>query len=51
MNDFMEILENMTINSRKEAGCLRFDVLQGRANFGEFKFNEVYKDQEAFIEH
>ena len=35
--------------SRKEEGCLRFDLLKGDA--GKYHFYEIYKDSEAAAHH
>jgi autoinducer 2-degrading protein len=38
-------------NSRKEPGCLRFDVSRGENDPNTFFYYEVYKDQDAFAAH
>jgi autoinducer 2-degrading protein len=43
--------DDSTCSVRDEPGCLRFDVLEDRADANHFYFYEVYKDDEAFKAH
>ena len=45
------ILKNMVTNSRREPGCLRFDVLQDKDDKSKFVIQEVYKDEAALEDH
>ena len=47
ISDFKEALEFNSTNSRKEEGCLRFDVMQNKSDPTKFVFYEVYVDQDA----
>ena len=51
--EFLEVMKADAIGSRKEEGCIRFDLLEGAT--GEdgvtFYFYEVYKDAEAAAFH
>lgn len=38
-------------NSRKEPGCLRFDVSRAEDDPNRFFFYEVYRDKDAFTAH
>lgn len=51
MEEFKVTLSNNAINSRKEPGCLRFDVLQDKSEPTKFVFYEVYKDEAALNDH
>ena len=44
------ILDNAQ-NTRKEAGNVRFDVLQAEEDPNQFFFYEVYKSKDAFVIH
>ena len=49
---FLEIIEDDAICSeRDEPGCLRFNVLQDKANENTYYFYEVYRDEAAFQAH
>jgi len=48
---FLELATYDARNSRKEPGCLRFDVLREKDNPGKFAFYEVYKDDDAVKAH
>ena len=48
---FKEISFYNSENSRKEAGCLRFDVLQAADNPELFYLYEIYKSDEAIAYH
>ena len=51
--EFMEVMNVDAAESRKEDGCLRFDLLKGAEDDdGTFyHFYEVYKDKEAAAHH
>ena len=38
-------------NSVREAGCVRFDIVQDTADPSHFEFIEVYRDQAAHASH
>ena len=48
---FLELATYDARNSRKEPGCLRFDVLRQNDNPLRFAFYEVYKDEAAVKAH
>lgn len=48
---FLSEIKSNAENSRKEAGCLRFDILQDRENKFKFMLYEVYVDAEALDAH
>jgi autoinducer 2-degrading protein len=48
---FLELATYDARNSRKEPGCLRFDVLRVLDNPAKFAFYEVYKDEAAVQAH
>lgn len=48
---FLELALYDARNSRKEPGCLRFDVLRVLDNPAQFAFYEVYKDEAAVQAH
>ncbi|HZE99510.1 MAG TPA: putative quinol monooxygenase [Planctomycetota bacterium] len=48
---FLELALFDAQNSRKESGCLRFDVLKALDNPPRFSFYEVYKDEAAVQAH
>ncbi len=49
---FIEAVENdSTCSVRDEPGCLRFDVLQDKADPDHYYFYEVYRDEAAFEQH
>jgi autoinducer 2-degrading protein len=53
MTEFMELMQINAENSRKEPGCLRFDVLrsQDKNAPNEFFFYELYQNVEAIDFH
>jgi quinol monooxygenase YgiN len=51
IEQFLELATYDARNSRKEAGCLRFDVLKHNDNPPRFAFYEVYKDEDAVKAH
>jgi (4S)-4-hydroxy-5-phosphonooxypentane-2,3-dione isomerase len=50
MHEFLTLIETNAVQSRKEPGCLRFDVLRSRDSPTQFFFYELYRS-EADIEH
>lgn len=51
MVEFMELIQINAENTRKEPGCLRFDVLRSQTSLNEFFFYELYKNAEAIDYH
>ncbi len=50
--EFLRAIEEDSICSvRDEPGCVRFDVLQDRADPDHYYFYEVYRDEAAFRAH
>ena len=50
--EFLRAIEDDSICSvRDEPGCVRFDVLQDRADPDHYYFYEVYRDEAAFQAH
>jgi len=47
MEEFLKMIETNAVNSRKEEGNLRFDVLKVKDSENKFIFYEVYKDKDA----
>ena len=50
MHEFIELIEANAVETRKEPGCLRFDVLRSQDAPNKFFFYELYK-RPADIEH
>ena len=51
MHEFLEMIETNAVETRKEPGCLRFDVLRSQDNPAEFFFYELYSDESAIDYH
>lgn len=51
VDEFLSVMEHDAVESRKEEGCLRFDVLRDLTNPNKFVFYEVYRDQAAIDFH
>lgn len=51
VEEFLQVMEFDAVESRKEEGCLRFDVLRDLADSNKFVFYEVYRDQAAIDFH
>ena len=51
MDEFMSMIKTNAEESRKEPGCIRFDVLRDQGNANKFWFYEVYKDTAAVDFH
>lgn len=49
--EFLEVMKTDTLESRKEEGCLRFDVLKNDEVENVYHFYEVYKDKAAHEKH
>jgi (4S)-4-hydroxy-5-phosphonooxypentane-2,3-dione isomerase len=50
MGEFLELIENNAKETRKEPGCVRFDVLRSQEADNKFYFYELYRTAGA-IEH
>ena len=48
---FGELVRFNAANSRREPGCLRFDVLRSADQPLLFRLHEVYRDEAAFAAH
>jgi len=51
MADFMELIEKNAKETRKEPGCIRFDVLRSQEEPNVFFFYELYKNAGAIDYH
>jgi (4S)-4-hydroxy-5-phosphonooxypentane-2,3-dione isomerase len=51
LGEFMDLIETNAIASRKEPGCLQFDVLRSDDSETTFVFYEVYQNTAAVDEH
>lgn len=51
MEEFLKMIANNANESRKEPGCLKFDVLRDQSNSNKFWFYEVYENKEAVEFH
>eukprot|EP00747_Dinoflagellata_sp_TGD_P031337 gnl/TRDRNA2_/TRDRNA2_135213_c0_seq2.p1 gnl/TRDRNA2_/TRDRNA2_135213_c0~~gnl/TRDRNA2_/TRDRNA2_135213_c0_seq2.p1 ORF type:complete len:230 (+),score=63.22 gnl/TRDRNA2_/TRDRNA2_135213_c0_seq2:44-691(+) len=51
LDDFMKAITVDVEGSRREAACLRFDLLRDQLASNKFAFHEVYKDQAALDFH
>jgi len=51
LTEFLEVMKTDTLESRKEEGCLRFDVLKSDEAENVYHFYEVYKDKAAHEKH
>jgi len=51
MHEFLEMIETNAVETRKEPGCIRFDVLRSQDNPSEFFFYELYKNEGAIDYH
>jgi quinol monooxygenase YgiN len=51
MDEFLALIEKNAIETRKEPGCLRFDVLRSQEDPNRFFFYELYKDPAAIDYH
>jgi autoinducer 2-degrading protein len=51
MREFLDLIQTNAENSRKEPGCLRFDVLRSQESPNEFFFYELYKDVKSVNAH
>jgi autoinducer 2-degrading protein len=51
LDEFKRVMEHDAVESRKEPGCLRFDVLQDQAQDNKFVFYEIYKSAEDVAFH
>lgn len=51
VEEFLPVIEADAVGSRKEPGCLRFDVIRDSSNPCKFVFYEVYTNMEALEFH
>ena len=51
MAEFLEMIEENAKMTRKEPGCLRFDVLRSQEAPNQFFFYELYKSPDAIEYH
>jgi len=51
MAEFLELIEKNAKETRKEPGCIRFDVLRSQDAPNQFFFYELYKNAEAIDHH
>jgi len=51
MAEFLELIETNAVETRKEPGCVRFDVLRSQDNPAEFFFYELYENEAAVDHH
>ena len=49
--EFIEVMKFDAVESRKEEGCLRFDLLRDQSAENKFTFYEAYKNADAFAFH
>lgn len=51
MAEFLKLIETNAVETRKEPGCVRFDVLRSQDNPAEFFFYELYENEAAVDHH
>ena len=51
VEEFMKASFELANNTRKEPGNVRYDILRANEDGTRFFFYEMYKSQEAFVEH
>ena len=51
LDAFMELVRFNAANSRKEPGCLKFDVLRAVDQPLLFRLHEVYRNEAGFLAH
>lgn len=51
LDKFLEAMRIDVEGSRKEPGCLRFELLRDKENPLAFSFFEMYKDEDAVTKH
>jgi len=51
VDEFLEVMNIDTEGSRKEPGCMRFDLLRSSDKDNVFHFYEAYKDADAIAFH
>eukprot|EP00320_Phaeocystis_rex_P001435 CAMPEP_0119067094 /NCGR_PEP_ID=MMETSP1178-20130426/9440_1 /TAXON_ID=33656 /ORGANISM="unid sp, Strain CCMP2000" /LENGTH=101 /DNA_ID=CAMNT_0007048729 /DNA_START=78 /DNA_END=383 /DNA_ORIENTATION=+ len=51
IEEFLKVMETDCLESRKEEGCTRFDVLRDKANPAVFYFYEAYVSADAAALH
>lgn len=50
-NQVKELLQNLVEQTKKEIGCLQYDLYQNKDNANEFIFHEIWENQAAFDFH
>ena len=51
LDAFVDLVRFNAANSRREPGCLKFDVLRSAENPLLFRLHEVYRDEAGFAAH
>jgi quinol monooxygenase YgiN len=51
LNEFIKLIENNAIQSRKEPQCIRFDIIQSQEHTNQFFFYEIYQNNHSAIEY
>ena len=51
LDAFQELVRFNAAHSRKEPGCVRFDVLRSPENPLLFRLHEIYRDEAGFLAH
>ena len=51
ITEFLEVMNEDAIESRKEDGCLRFDLLKDKEQANKFHFYEAYTSADALAVH
>lgn len=51
MMDAIELLKKLVIETRKEAGCLQYDLIEDNENKGVFFLIELWETQENHHQH
>lgn len=51
MAEFLQLIQTNAVESRKEPGCLRFDVLRSQESPNRFFFYELYQNVQAVDHH
>ncbi len=49
--DFLALMEGMVGDTRKEAGCLRYDFFAGEGDGGGYHLFEIYSDNDSLEAH
>lgn len=51
LDRFVDLVRFNAANSRKEPGCLRFDVVRSVDNPLLFRLHEIYRNEQGFLAH